>query len=126
MSNTGMFHFALAWGWILMYTSWNAAFAYGVGFAWSFRLVLLIPVLVALYFDQEDAAVASTAWLGARTYSLGLNQALRGAQFTYVFKPGASFVTKPENAPTTNDALRLYWGAANLALVGYLYIHQYL
>ena len=38
-SNVKHFLFPLTNTWVALYTSWNAAFCYGVDFAWSFRLV---------------------------------------------------------------------------------------
>ena len=101
----------LTWPWVFLYTTWNGAFCYGVGFAWSFRLVLVTPLLVTMLMDEPHA------WLGARTYSLVLVQALRGSQFTHMFTPGRSYVTKAEGAPSTHQAWRAAWGFANLTAV---------
>ena len=106
-----MFLVPLTWPWVALYTTWNGAFCYGVGFAWSFRLILVAPLLVTLMLDEPEA------WLGARTYSLVLVQVLRGSQFTWIFTPGQSYITKPEGAPSTNQAWRAAWGIANLMAV---------
>jgi len=106
-----MFLVPLTWPWVALYTTWNGAFCYGVGFAWSFRLILMTPLLVTMMLDEPEA------WLGARTYSLVLVQVLRGSQFTHIFTPGRSYVTKAEGAPSTDQAWRAAWGFANLTAV---------
>ena len=84
----------------------------GVGFAWSFVLILITPLLVS--------AGNPTIWLGARTYSLVLNQALRGMRALWIYEPGMSFVTKKENAPSTDQRIRVVWGVVNVAVVCFL------
>ena len=58
----------LTWPWVFLYTTRNGAFCYGVGFAWSFRHILVTSLLVTALLDAPEA------WLGARTYSLVLVQ----------------------------------------------------
>jgi len=93
--------------WLALYTSWNAAFAYGVGFSRGARLVLLVPFIVCALLGDLDA------WFNARTYSLIFLQVMRGTHFTRVFTPGESAVTKPEGAPSVTPALRELWGVFN-------------
>lgn len=114
-STVGVFRFPLSTGWVAMYTSWNGAFVHGAGFAWNFRLVLLVPLVVA-HVTMSDPA----AWLGARTYSLLLAQALRGARAGRLFTPGHSFVTKAEGEGVPDPGLRVAWGTANLVGVACL------
>ena len=106
-----MFIFSLSPAWIALYTTWNAAFCYGAGFAWSFRLIGITHLVVACVLGDWNT------WLGARTYSLVLNQVLRGARVTRIYTPGESFVTKAEGAPSTDPFWRAVWGLANVALV---------
>lgn len=104
-SNAGVFQYPLKTCWILGYTMWNAAFVYGVGFAWSFVMILITPLFLS--------ASNPTLWLGARTYSLVLNQALRASKACWLFTPGESFVTKPEGSESTDETYRLLIGLVN-------------
>ena len=98
--------------WVVLYTTWNAAFCYGAGFAWSFRLILVTPLIVAALLNEPNA------WLGARTYSLVLNASFAwGERDSRIFTPGQSFVTKPEGEPSTNQAWRMAWGVVNVVAV---------
>lgn len=96
--------------WVLLYTTWNAAFAHGVGFSRGACLVLLTPFVVCALVGEFDA------WTAARTYSLLFLQLMRGSEFTRVFTPGATWVTKAEGAPSVNYTLRLAWGLLNAML----------
>lgn len=103
--------------WVIIYTLWNAVFVYGVGFSLSFCLILLTPLIVCLILNQPNA------WLGARTYSLILNQILRGSELLYIYKPGKSYITKIEGLVSTNQTIRLLLGSVNLVLlIGCIYI----
>lgn len=106
------FLFPLSHTWVALYTSWNAAFCYGVDFAWSFRLALAAALIVS-----HVTLATPGAWLGARTYSLVLNQVFRGARASHIFTPGKSWVTKPEGEVHVRQGARLAWGLANLAAV---------
>lgn len=109
----GVFLFPIDAQWVIGYTLWNGAFVYGVGFAWSFVLVLMTPLVVSFSILEMPAS-----WLGARTYSLVLNQALRGTQAYDIFVPdGNSFVTKKENADEMDQSVRALWGMINLIYV---------
>jgi hypothetical protein len=102
--------FPLTPAWVALYTSWDSAFAAGVGFSWSFCLVQFTPIAVSALLGRPHA------WLGARTYSLVLNQALRGSRAMWIYEPGRSYITKPEGAPSVDQRYRFAAGAANLAL----------
>jgi hypothetical protein len=115
----GVFLYPLKLGWVLGYTSWNANFVYGVGFAWSFWLILITPLVVA-------SLVNPYSWLGARTYSLVLNQVLRGANACWLFNPGKSFVTKEEGAPSGNNYVRFCVSVLNLLFVTVCFLEGYL
>jgi hypothetical protein len=110
----GVFIAPLSMPWVFVYTTWNATFCYGVGFAWSFCLILATPLAVSATLGLPNA------WLGARTYSLVLNQVLRGSRALWIFVPGASYITKAENAPSTNQLVRVAAGVVNLGLCAWL------
>jgi hypothetical protein len=110
----GVFIAPLSKQWVFVYTTWNAAFCYGVGFAWSFCLILVTPLAVSATLGLPNA------WLGARTYSLVLNQVLRGSRALWIFVPGASYITKAENTPSTNQHVRMAAGVTNLGLCAWL------
>ena len=109
------FLFPLEMPWILLYTSWNAAFVYGVGLSRSFNLILIVPLIVSYLLKTPHS------WLGARSYSLVLNQFYRGLEFPWIYKPGLSYLTKKENTVSTNRNLRLIWGSLNLFATFILY-----
>jgi hypothetical protein len=57
-------------------------------------------------------------WLLARTYSLVVNQGLRGSQMFWIFVPdGNSVITDAEGDNASgNQRVRLLWGLANLTV----------
>lgn len=112
----GRFAFPLSTHFVLGYTLWNLNFCYGVGFAWSFRLILLSPLLVSYVVLGQPYT-----WLGARTYSLVLNQALRGSSAGWMFVPGKSYVTKLENTQPPDPEIQWCWGVLNLIFLLWCY-----
>jgi len=98
--------FPLPLWWILLYTTWNAAFAYGVGLSWGCGLILLVPLCAPPHL-----------WPVARAYSLVLQQVLRGSQALWIWQPGKSIITKEEGAPSVDDGKRLAAGVVNLCLL---------
>jgi hypothetical protein len=114
-SPDGIFLFPLKLGWVVCYSIWNANFAFGVGFAWSFSLSLISPLAVSYLLGLSS-------WLGARTYSLVLNQALRGSNACWLFCPGKSFVTKKDGDPPGDEIVRWCMGIINIIIILVVYI----
>lgn len=95
----GRFPFPLPHSWILSYTLWNVAFVYDVGFSLSFGLILVSAYVSAVWIQGS-----SGMWLSARTYSLLVNQWLRGTQPLWIYVPnGESIVTDKEGDNTSRD-----------------------
>lgn len=114
MHGSRLFLFPLPVWWILLYSSWNAAFSLGFGYSWSTRFQLLTALLSSWILGTP------AAWLGARCISLVLNMAFRSARLTYLFRPGASVATSADDARGAGDknrgtAARL-WGHANVVV----------
>jgi hypothetical protein len=99
--------FPLSIWWVMLYTTWNAAFSYGFNFSWSTRFMLLTPLIVSLAGFGEISS-----WLSARTLSLVLNMVFRAMELTRLYTPGASFLTGEHNSH--NPQIRLGWGTLNL------------
>lgn len=113
----GVFLSSLSMEWIFFYTVWNAIFVYGSDFSWSFQLILVTPLIVCVILQTHHA------WLGARTYSLVVNQILRGIQALWMFEPGRTYITHTENHINPNKHLCVIFGIANLLL--YITNHDY-
>lgn len=114
MVKNGYFLFTLSKSWVIGYTLWNGAFVHGVGLSLSFGLILFTPYVVAFWILNMP-----NVWLSARTYSLVVNQGLRGGQLFWIFVPnGKSAVTDLEGDNTTrNQRVRLIWGTFNLVAI---------
>lgn len=90
--------------WILLYSTWNAAFSYGRNFNWTTRFILLIPLI--LYFMHQD-------WLYTRCYSLLLNMILRSTEIIKYYDPkGKTFLTV--DTPQHNEEKYKIWCTLNL------------
>lgn len=103
--------FPLSPAWILLYTLWNASFSYIQNYSHSTRVCLLVPIGVCLMMDGVGY------WLTARTFSLVLNMALRVTQYTRLFTPGQSFLTKAKDDPPHSTNLGSCMGLLNLGLL---------
>lgn len=111
-----LFRFSLSESWVIGYSLWNAAFVYGVGLSLSFGLILFVSYISAFWImGMPDL------WLSLRTYSLAINQGLRGSQLIWIFVPdGKSVITDMEGDNITrNQQFRLFWGAINLAIISF-------
>ena len=108
-SSVGLLFFPLKKKWIILYTSWNAAFSFGFNFSWSTRLMLITAILASVICGNQ------AYWLHMRCISLTLNMLLRATRATYLYQPGCSFVTNRERAQHSVP-VRAVWGGCNLAL----------
>jgi hypothetical protein len=107
--NTELLEYPLSWSWILLYTTWNAAFTYGFNLSWSTRFQLVSAIVVStLLFNAKPKT-----WLHLRTLGLTLNMILRASQVTYLYCPGASALTYAGGS-SHNPVVYRPWGAFNL------------
>lgn len=97
--------------WILLYTTWNAAFVYAEnsGYLASSICILAVPVIRSLYKKRSDL------WMSARAYTLGLHIFIRA---TYdIFTPIM------DSTAWANEKALYFWGLINIFLhVGYLIV----
>jgi hypothetical protein len=115
----GIFRFPSSPAWILSYTAWNATFAYGFGYSATTRLVLIPPVLIALFLGD------SHTWLGPRAYSLLLNMAFRALKLTYLFTPGRSAITVLPDRAQPDARVFLLASSVNLLLLPVLLLPDF-
>lgn len=105
---SNVFSFALNGSWILLYMSWNAVFTYRMGFSWSTRLILFVPLVISCLLGTTEY------WLVARTFSLSLNMILRSTEFCRFYNPGSDcFITESTNQPN----MKWYYIASVINLV---------
>lgn len=102
--------FPLEWNWILLYTTWNAAFSFGGNFSWSTRFMLLAPTLTVLCMGVKGA------WLSARCVSLMLNMILRATETTDFYTPGRTALTFEPQTFVHNNHVHLMWSCLNAIL----------
>ena len=112
---TGVFLFPLTVPWIIMYTTWNACFAYDNNFSWATRFILIPPLLVSWYYQS------SHYWLGARVLLLMTHLICRATQFLRVYQPGQSLLTPIAGSIKHTKEVATKWGRINLLLM-YLYM----
>jgi hypothetical protein len=106
-STRGLFVFPIPMAWAALYTTWNAAFSYGMNFSWSTRVILITPWLIAW-----NTGVFSV-WIGIRALSLCLNMILRATQTTDFYEPGETIITHIHNSFIHHAAVFSAWGLAN-------------
>jgi hypothetical protein len=102
----GWFSFELEAGWILLYSSWNAAFSYANNFAWTTRLILLPPLLLC-------PIVGLRYWLGARATSLLAHLTMRAVHLTPFYTPGETSLTPVVDTVTHDATLAKSWSTLN-------------
>lgn len=107
--------FPLSVEYIILYTTWNAAFSYGGNWSWSTRLILLAPVITCLCYQT------TYVWLCARCLSLMLNMILRASECTDFYKPGLTIVTHVPRSFRHNTVVYTVWGCLNLFLAACIY-----
>ena len=102
----GWFDFPLSATWIILYSSWNAAFSYANDFAWTTRLILIPPLLVVFQLGWDF-------WLGARATSLLVHLTMRAVHFTPFYTPGATSMTPTVGTVHHSSATAQVWGLLN-------------
>lgn len=106
---TGLCMFPLTWRYIVLYTSWNAAFTYSANFSNSTRLILVAPCVFAYLSTTES-------WLGARCFSLTLNMILRATECGDFYTPGKTAITAVPLAFVHSPSVLCGWVLVNFCL----------
>lgn len=102
----GWIPFNLSPVWIVIYTTWNAAFSYTENFPWTTRLILIPPLLISIICGPEY-------WFCARTYSIFLHPTMCMIQLTKYYVPGKTSLTPPINSVVHNSSVAIRWGILN-------------
>ncbi len=109
-----LFVFPLSIYWVLLYTSWNACFTYDDNLSLLTRLILIPPIIIAMYFNVE-------LWLGARVLLLLLHLLLRGTQIFRIYQPGNSMLTPKAGSIQNSKTIACVWGRINaIAMIIYV------
>jgi hypothetical protein len=116
-TSTRTFVFPLSFQWVLLYSSWNACFAYDDNYSWMTRLILVPPVLIALLIRND-------LWLSARVLLLMIHLILRAIQPIWFYQPGNSFLTPTAGSIQNPKDICVMWGRVN-CLLSLVYIAAY-
>jgi hypothetical protein len=118
MNSTGLSVYSLHISWVLLYSTWNAAFAYGDNYSLIIRLILIPPIFLSIVLGVPEV------WLSARCFSLMSNMICRVTHAFYVYTPGQSPLTPPIGTIKHDSYFASIWGCVNLvcALIMILYL----